>query len=352
MHILGMVHQYVPDRSAGAETHVHAMLRALAARGHTVDVTLSAQRGDPYTLDGVHVWPQVDLRDDVFRWVPGVDLIVAHLANTVRANVLGHYNDIPVAILHHNTFEPTRDSLMLPDARTDLLVLNSRWMDENLIDWSIAWDYELPPRVITRPTVDRSAYETTPGDRVTLVNMRRRSPAEPDGLTKGGEIFRALAQALPELPFLGVTGAYGVQQEVDDLANVEVIPHTPHDQMRELVYGRTKVLVVPSSYESWGRVAAEAICSGIPVVASPTPGLQECLGSAGIFVDPNDVDGWVDAVSTLMTKPRAWAAASKASLARAAEHEQFLTEDLERWCDAAEATVAANGRNYEGIAVP
>lgn len=352
MHILGMVHQYVPDRSAGAETHIHAMLRALAVRGHTVDVTLSAQRGDPYTLDGVHVWPQVDVRDDVFRWVPGTDLIVAHLANTVRANVLGHYNNIPVAILHHNSFEPTRDCLVLPDARTDLLVLNSRWMDEDLIDWAIAREYQLPPRVIARPTVDRAAYQTTPGERVTLVNLRRRSPTEPDGLTKGGEIFRALAANLPDIPFLGVTGAYGVQQELDDLANVEVIPHTPHHLMRDEVYAQTRVLVVPSSYESWGRVAAEAICSGIPVVASPTPGLMECLGSAGIYVDPNDVDAWVEAVNTLMTKPRAWAAASKGSLARAAEHESFQADDLERWCDAVEATVAANGRNYEQIATP
>lgn len=352
MHILGMVHQYVPDRSAGAETHIHAMFRALAARGHTVDVTLSTQTGPPFVLDGVHVWPQVDVRDDVFRWVPGVDLIVAHLANTVRANVLGHYNNIPVCIVHHNTFEPTRDCLELADSRTDLLVLNSRWMDEDLTDWAIAREYQLPPRVIARPTVDRAAYQTTPGDRVTLINLRRRSPAEPDGLTKGGEVFRALAEALPKVPFLGVTGAYGTQQELDDLTNVEVIPHTPHHEMRDTVYARTRVLVVPSSYESWGRVAAEAICSGIPVVASPTPGLMECLGSAGIYVDPLDPDAWVDAVRTLMTKPRSWAAASAASLARAAEHEQFQAEDLERWCDAAEATVEANGRNYERIGTP
>src|SRR5690606_19054142 len=99
--------------------------------------------------------------------------------------------------------------------------------------------------------------------------------------------------------FLGVTGIYGRQQDLAGLANVEVIPHVPHPEMRGRVYARTRVLLVPSSYESWGRVASEAICSGIPVVAHPTPGLRECLGDAGLFVDRRDVDGWVRTLANL-----------------------------------------------------
>jgi glycosyltransferase involved in cell wall biosynthesis len=345
-----MAHQYVPIRSAGAETHLHAMLRALVSRGHHVDVTLSRQTGEPYVLDGVNVWPLVDYRADVFRWLTDADLLVAHLENTIRANVLGDYNGIPVVILHHNTFEQTRDALLLASARTDLLVLNSQWMTEDLIDWSIARDFQLPPRVLCRPVADPADYATTPGDRVTLINLRRTDGGSDNALTKGGEVFRAVAQALPEVDFLGVTGAYGRQQELDDLPNVEVIEHVPHDRMRELVYARTRVLLVPSSYESWGRVASEAITSGIPVVASPTPGLQECLGPKGVFIDPANIERWVDAVRTLTSNRRAWAAASKAMKDRAAEHAAF--GDLERWCDWAEATAAAGEPVYlsEGAA--
>jgi hypothetical protein len=344
MRILGMAHQYVPARSAGAETHLHAMLRALAARGHHVDVTLSRQTGEPYTLDGVNVWPLVDQRSDVFRWLTDADLLVAHLENTIRANVLGYYNQIPVAILHHNTFEPTRDQLLMAEARTDLVVTNSRWMDEDLIDWAIERGFQLPPRVICRPVTDPAEYRTTPGDRVSLINLRRADGDRDRSLTKGGEVFRAVAEALPTIAFLGVTGAYGVQQELGDLPNVEVIDHVPHDQMRDRVYARTRVLLVPSSYESWGRVAAEAIVSGIPVIASPTPGLQECLGPEGIFIDPEDTDGWVDAVSRLMTGPRLWSAASKAALRQAEVHAAF--DDLDRWCDWAEATAQAGEPVY------
>jgi glycosyltransferase involved in cell wall biosynthesis len=345
MRVLGLVHQYVPVRSAGAEAHVHAMLRALAGRGHQVDVVLNRQGGDPYTFEGVSVWPVVDERSDVNRWLGQADIIVAHLENTTRATVLGEMNDIPVVIAHHNTFEPTRDALGLAYSRTDLVVTNSQWMDEDLIDWAIAQDYQLPPRVVVRPVADPVMYTTTPGDRVTLVNLRRLDPGSRDGLTKGGEVFRAVAERLPKVQFLGVTGVYGIQQELDDLPNVEVLPHVPHDRIVGDVYARTKLLLVPSSYESWGRVAAEAICSGIPVIASPTPGLSECLGSAGVYIDPGDIDGWVGAIQTLL-KPKFWRLASAEAKMRAAELAELGRDDLERFCRAVEATAAARGPVY------
>ena len=40
---------------------------------------------------------------------------------------------------------------------------------------------------------------------------------------------------------------------------------------------------MPSAYESWGRTATEAACSGIPVLCSDTWGLRENLGENGIY---------------------------------------------------------------------
>ncbi|WP_262928542.1 glycosyltransferase family 4 protein [Streptomyces sp. CBMA152] len=51
--------------------------------------------------------------------------------------------------------------------------------------------------------------------------------------------------------------------------------------MREHVYSRSRVILMPSLYESWGRVAVEAFASGIPVIAHTTPGLVESMGEAG-----------------------------------------------------------------------
>ena len=58
--------------------------------------------------------------------------------------------------------------------------------------------------------------------------------------------------------------------------------------------------------------------SGIPVIAHPTPGLQESLGGAGIFVDRGDIDGWVEAIRRL-DDPDEYRQASQRALARVAQ---------------------------------
>jgi glycosyltransferase involved in cell wall biosynthesis len=218
-------------------------------------------------------------------------------------------------------------------------VVNSQWMADDLAAWHRAHSLPQPRTVMVRPLVERADYEAQDGphDRVTLVNVKRLGSDMGLGapMTKGSETFWACARRMPKTKFLGVTGAYGIQQ-VEDLPNVEVLPHTPAPEMRDKVYARTRVLLMPSSYESWGRVASEALCSGIPVIAQPTPGLRENLGDAGIFVDWRDVDGYVRALRTLAL-PGPYAKARARALARAEEHQRMRQLDEEVWCQHVEA---------------
>lgn len=333
MRVLALVHRYVPAHCAGAETMLHSMLRALAGQGHHVQAVLSAQGGQPYELDGVQVAPARSKRD-VFAHLPTADVLVSHLMNTPRATFLGNWNEVPVVLVHHNTLLPTKRALLTAQARVDLVAVNSQWMYDDLTTWLAEQGAPMPRTVICRPLVDPAEYATESGDRVTLVNLRRMD-SQADGLTmgKGAETFWALAERMPKVPFLGVRGAYGNQLVRNDLPNVEVLDHLRHDQMRDKVYARTRVLLMPSSYESWGRVGVEAMCSGIPVIAHPTPGLVESLGEAGIFVDRDDIDGWRRALQTL-AMPGPYKAASRRALARAAELDPAV--DLTRWCDAVE----------------
>lgn len=341
--VLGLVHQYIPARSAGAETHIHAMLRALAGQGHRVDVVLSAQPGDPYHLDGVNVWPTTDRRKDPFRWLADADVLVAHLDNTERAMALGEWNDKPVVLVQHNTFNQAKEVLSMPAMRVDLVAVNSEWMAEDLRVWFAQRGETPPASIIVRPAIiDPAEYSTDPGDKVTLINLRRQDhDSGRDGLTKGGELFRAVAERMPDIGFLGVTGIYGRQQELDDLANVEVLPHVPHDRVVADVYARTRLLLVPSSYESWGRVAGEAMCSGIPVIANPTPGLLEQLDDAGRFADYRDVDLWVHEIRAAL-EPHAWRLLSALAKRRAHQLAEVGRADLDRWCLAVERVAAAH----------
>lgn len=66
-------------------------------------------------------------------------------------------------------------------------------------------------------------------------------------------------------------------------------------------YARSDIVICPSLHESFGRVVAEAMANGIPVVASDLPPLRRLLGDdeAGILVKPGDVHAAAEAISKL-----------------------------------------------------
>lgn len=315
MRVVAMVHLFPPRHNAGAEVMLVNLLRPLVKRGHTVEAVLSRQDGgstEPYEYDGITVRPRVD---DPQPYVRTADFVITHLENTPRAVALCKGYARPLAILCHNTFDQTRKQIDNAAGLPGAVVFNSHWMRAELGNRTNG--------LVVRPPVDATDYATTPGDRVTLVNL---SP------TKGGNLFWSLAQRMPDVKFLAVTGAYG-DQVVQALPNVEIVDHIDGRSMRDTVYGQTKILLVPSDYESWGRVGVEAMCSGIPVIAHPTDGLKESLGAAGTFVDRRDEDDWESEIRRLL-KPAAWQAASKKAKARARELDP--KRDLDAWVAAVE----------------
>lgn len=66
-----------------------------------------------------------------------------------------------------------------------------------------------------------------------------------------------------------------------------------------MAYGSCDAVVIPSYQESFGRVAAEAMVNGLPVVASDLPALREVLEESALFVAPGDVEGMASAVRRL-----------------------------------------------------
>lgn len=340
MRVLFMVHLWSPGHNAGAETTAGALAKRLTERGHQVVAQLSQVHPmfvtGPYTYEGVRVYPYRD-KDDPLRWIMSEhppDLIVAHLENTLRASILGDMYKIPVAVLMHNGHWKSVADLRW-GAR--LVVYNTNWMRAAIEDqWRQTQGSEPPRGMVVHPPVHREQYQVTPPSRaeghVTLVNLNGE---------KGSEMFYALAERFPKLRFLGVCGAYGHQHVRHDLPNVEIVPHVAAHEMAQRVYARTRVLLMPSSYESYGRAGVEAACSGIPTIAHPTSGLVEALSEGGTFADRDDVDAWTAALSKLST-PKGWTAASK----RAAGIAQRLDTDadLDRWAEAAESLVPAHRR--------
>ena len=68
-------------------------------------------------------------------------------------------------------------------------------------------------------------------------------------------------------------------------------------------FAKALCFVFPSRSEGFGLPAVEAMACGCPVIASLAPCLPEICGDAALFVDPDDVDGWVAAVQSLLNRP-------------------------------------------------
>ncbi|WP_345620037.1 glycosyltransferase family 4 protein [Streptomyces ziwulingensis] len=301
------------------------MLRPLVERGHDVSMWLSryGTAHKEYGYRGIQVIP-LESRLDFPTAVRRADVLLAHLETVPSTASLARGYGKPLIVVCHNTHRPTfRDAAA---GGTALAVYNSLWMEREAELFFAEYPKSIRPAasLIVRPPVFADEYATKPGKAITLINCNPE---------KGGRVFEALADRMPDQQFLAVKGAYG-EQILPNLPNVEVVDHVRGEDMREQVYARTRVLLMPSSYESWGRAGVEALASGIPVLAHPTPGLCESLGEAGIFIDRADTAGY-EAVLRKLAAPAEYRLASKRAKARSAELDPAA--DLAAWCSAVES---------------
>lgn len=129
-----------------------------------------------------------------------------------------------------------------------------------------------------------------------LASVRRRIPTTRlrivgsvvftgSSVTFGNDAF---SRRLPDLADeLGVADAVEVAGETDDL---------------DTALGSFDVLLAPSWQEPFGRVVAEGMAAGVPVVATSAGGPSELIedGVNGFLAPPRDPDAWVEPVSRLL----------------------------------------------------
>jgi glycosyltransferase involved in cell wall biosynthesis len=152
-----------------------------------------------------------------------------------------------------------------------------------------------------RPIMHRdkiTIQEPFRGDYITLVNANQN---------KGVHVFLDLAKRMPDRKFLGVLPYYGELKVPMATPNVDWVPFD--DDIRNILK-KTRILLFSSYYESFGRIAVEAMVNGIPVLYSKpakksvypggsTEGLEEWISPAGIGCDRESPDEWMSAIQSL-----------------------------------------------------
>lgn len=76
----------------------------------------------------------------------------------------------------------------------------------------------------------------------------------------------------------------------------------------------------PSRHEGFGIPVLEAMAQETPVLCADIPALREVAGDAARFVAPDDLDGWVDALTSLLGDDAARAELVTAGTARVASY--------------------------------
>lgn len=84
------------------------------------------------------------------------------------------------------------------------------------------------------------------------------------------------------------------------------------------LYHAAGALATPSAYEGFGLPALEAQHCGCPVVVSNRGSLPEIVGPHGVALDPDDEQGWVDALWAALTDKAQRAEMRRHGLAQAA----------------------------------
>lgn len=291
MNILSFVHGYPPDHNHGAEYMLHEINKHLISQGHEAKVMLRNHHGKVGTIknnlihvrnvepcpeyEGVRIHREgVTMYNKLFMWA---DLIITHLDRTGKAINLSRMFGKKLIHLIHNT--RYNDMIVKVNGRNHYVIYNSNWVRDTL-------KYPMKGCVL-HPAIDYEDYQTeVTGDNITLTNCFA---------AKGGNILIELARAMPKRKFIGIMG-YG-NQIIGTEKNIKYIENTSDIKS---IYAQSRIVIMPSEYESFGRVAIEASASGIPVIVNDTPGLRESLEYAGVFIKSlSDIDEWVKAIKKL-----------------------------------------------------
>jgi glycosyltransferase involved in cell wall biosynthesis len=300
-------HPYIPQIAGGAQSTTHELARELRSRGHEVGVHAGligrgwlglrsrlvlkagvrrAVRDRSLGYPVYRSWFAWEVAAEVYRdFRPQVVVLQSGLP--VRMAKAFQQAGASVVVYFHNVEFGTDLGADPRELQPHRCIANSQF---TAVSYREA--FGLDP-VVIYPLIQSQRYRTeTDGSSVVFINPH------PD---KGVDLAIELARRCPSIPFLFVEAwtlekdaATSLRRALATLRNVTLLPRT-HD-MRS-VYRKARIVLAPSRYqETFGRVAAEAQVSGIPVLASSRGGLPEAVGPGGVILDYDEpIDAWAHA---------------------------------------------------------
>ena len=300
-----VMHSYVPNVRAGSEITAEAQIDYLQKKGWSCFVL--THRWCVPSWKNIPIYPiqkhHITRSKYIEKLLESADVFAVQNYNVSEFLFEIERFKKPVVIFVH-THNDNRDSLAFRFGAPMYVVYNVNYLKLE--------SGNQHPSIVVHPAVDTAKFKIQKKDPkyITLVNCNDN---------KGGSLIPKLAKALPEYQFLVIKGGYA-DQIVDNNPPKNLTYWDTQEDMTK-VYSQTKILLMPSKLETWGRVAVEAMASGTPVITSRAQGLLECVGKAEKSCDRNDISCWIETIKTLMTDEKSYADASTKARERVKELE-------------------------------
>lgn len=298
---------------AGGERYLERLLDHLSD-SHEIKIVCACK--EKYIHNGIECYPigeAIELftkHNDLAQWC---DIIITQLIGSAAGYNKAIQHKKPLIFIAHNNSKQYA-VIHSPQEQCNV-IYNSYQLRDDLqkafghFNGTVL--HPLLPTVTARST----------GQYITLINCNHN---------KGGHIFAEIASRLPQYQFLGVFGGYGEQIE----AHLPNVTYLPNGVDMERVYADTRILLVPSEFESFSQCSIEAMSYGIPVIAHPCPGVKENLSNAGIFIDRSDIDRYCQTISYIMENPQGWKRQSEICLERVAcvmDKSRLELDGFDKW---------------------
>ena len=367
---------FLQDIKSGAAHSARAMLQALASAGWdcqaaTMTVCDGAEyplaqldkRLDPLTNAG----NVIELEDGAVKQNVYVTNSTCHSAlrpwemrayHEMVRDVLAKFKPDIVLTYSSELLRPLLADAQQRGAKTVFYIANAAYAQREGYSFKFIDDYLVPSQAMVelyreklgiQPLVIRNAVPVLFDGKLNLSLQRIASRGQRyvtmvnPNPQKGGLFFLnivAQAKALaPDVKFRAVEGRWGRSDweskgvDISALTNLEWLPVT-NDMAK--VYAEAALLLVPSlGYEASGRVVAEAMLAGVPVLAMKNGGITEQINDGGFLFDlpqglgenflsqPDkaDISHWMNFVKVLMEDDDIYTGAVRLALKAAADHQ-------------------------------
>jgi len=289
--LAAFLHGYPPLWSMGGEMSTH---RTLCAVPGSVVFT---ETPEEYEYDGVLVRPATGtslqcIRDDAES--AGATILFGHSTladDTIRA---ARHKHLPSILAIH---APRRFGADLRHAKTTATVRLYN-TEAARRDWRDPRGWVLhPPVGLPFPIPDG------PHNALTLTSsLKNKGANRVLDLAKRRYDQRFIIVESPAHPTHGDPDFWMNAEKLD---NVEVWPRLHPNEMGRL-WAETRVLLVPSRYETYGMAAMEAAWYGIPSVHIDTPDVREGIGTAALLLKTTDFEELDHALTEVEIEHDVW----------------------------------------------